>query len=532
MADGNFHPSPLPRNDYVSGVRAGEARMKTRILNILGEMLDEKTLQEVRKRLQMTVVVMLTAWTTAMAGCRDLADLVNPLMGTQSTYALSTGNTYPAIALPWGMNFWMPQTGRMGDGWAYVYSADKIRGFKQTHQPSPWINDYGQFSILPETGKPIFDEAERASWFSHKAETAKPYYYKVYLADYDVTAEITPTERAAVMRFTYPETDEAFAVVDAFDRGSSVRILPEQRRIVGYTTRNSGGVTENFRNWFVVEFDRPFTYTAAVVDGEVKDSTSSENPLEFIFGLGYLLPEFEKNIKDLEPRGKFEFTLSPENGYGVYDHVITNQDLELWMNGNHDSRIPETPQTVGFVHCVGSRDLKAGNSQGSKVCCTTAVKQAIEMKERFPELNVYCFYMDLRLFGKKYEDFYINAQRDFGVHFVRGRVSEVSETIDGRLQVKAEDTLVGKPVKLQLDLLVLMAGMVRNTQIDSFAEAAHLEVDQDGFLKSRDNISHIVESKRQGVFYAGACTGTKTVPETIAEARAAALNIYLYLQTL
>ena len=197
-------------------------------------------------------------------------DYVSTLVGTESKTSLSTGNTYPAIALPWGMNFWMPQTGRMGDGWAYVYSADKIRGFKQTHQPSPWINDYGQFSILPETGKPIFDEAERASWFSHKAETAKPYYYKVYLADYDVTAEITPTERAAVMRFTYPETDEAFAVVDAFDRGSSVRILPEQRRIVGYTTRNSGGVTENFRNWFVVEFDRPFTYTAAVVDGEVK----------------------------------------------------------------------------------------------------------------------------------------------------------------------------------------------------------------------------------------------------------------------
>ena len=102
-------------------------------------------------------------------------DYVNPLVGSHSSFALSTGNTYPAIAMPWGMNFWTPQTGRMGDGWAYTYDANKIRGFKQTHQPSPWINDYGQFSIMPETGTPVFDENERASWFSHKAETSTPY---------------------------------------------------------------------------------------------------------------------------------------------------------------------------------------------------------------------------------------------------------------------------------------------------------------------------------------------------------------------
>ena len=130
-------------------------------------------------------------------------DYVSTLVGSHSKYTLSTGNTYPAIALPWGMNFWTPQTGKMGDGWAYTYDADKIRGFKQTHQPSPWINDYGQFSLMPVTGKTVFNEDERASWFSHKAETATPYYYKVYLADYDVTTEITPTERAAIFRFTF-----------------------------------------------------------------------------------------------------------------------------------------------------------------------------------------------------------------------------------------------------------------------------------------------------------------------------------------
>lgn len=193
----------------------------------------------------------------------DPVEWVNPLMGTQSKVSLSNGNTYPAIAVPWGMNFWMPQTGRNGDGWAYTYDADKIRGFKQTHQPSPWMNDHGQFSLMPVTGSMKFDQEQRASWFSHKAETAKPYYYKVYLADHDVTAEFTPTERAASFRFSYPTTDSSFLVLDAFDRGSYVKIIPSERKIIGYSTRNSGGVTKDFKNWFVVQFDRPFTVAHA-----------------------------------------------------------------------------------------------------------------------------------------------------------------------------------------------------------------------------------------------------------------------------
>lgn len=194
---------------------------------------------------------------------------VNPLVGSQSKGSLSTGNTYPAIATPWGMNFWTPQTGPMGDGWTYCYDADKIRGFKQTHQPSPWMNDYGQFNIMPVCGEPVFDQNQRASWFSHKAETSKPYYYKVYLADHDVTTEIAPTSRAAIFRFTFPESEGSYVVVDAFDRGSYVKILPEEQKIVGYTTRNSGGVPENFRNYFVLKFDKPFTYTAAVSEGNI-----------------------------------------------------------------------------------------------------------------------------------------------------------------------------------------------------------------------------------------------------------------------
>lgn len=205
----------------------------------------------------------------------NYADYVNPLMGTQSTFELSTGNTYPAIARPWGMNFWTPQTGKMGDGWQYTYTANKIIGFKQTHQPSPWINDYGQFSIMPVVGKPEFDENKRASWFAHKGETAKPYYYKVYLAEHDVVTELTPTERAAMFRFTFPENEHSYVVVDAFDKASSVKIDVANRRITGYSTRNSGGVPDNFRNYFVIEFDKAFTYKA-VVDNKTLIAESTE----------------------------------------------------------------------------------------------------------------------------------------------------------------------------------------------------------------------------------------------------------------
>lgn len=188
----------------------------------------------------------------------DWVDYINPLMGTDSDYELSTGNTYPAIARPWGMNFWTPQTGEMGSGWIYTYNATKIRGFKQTHQPSPWVNDYGQFSLFPLTGKLKITEEERASWFSHKAETVKPHYYKVYLAEYDVVTEITPTERAAMFRFTFPENDSSFVLIDAFDEGSYIKIIPSENKIIGYTTKNSGGVPDNFKNYFVIVFDKPF----------------------------------------------------------------------------------------------------------------------------------------------------------------------------------------------------------------------------------------------------------------------------------
>ncbi len=188
----------------------------------------------------------------------DPVQWANPLIGSDSEYKLSTGNTYPAIALPWGMNFWTPYTGKMGDGWQYSYDAYKIRGFKQTHQPSPWINDYGAFALMPVTGTLTVDQDARASWFSHKREISKPYYYKVYLADHDTWVEIAPTERAASFRITYPAGRASYLVLDAFFKGSAVTILPRERAIVGYCRNNRGGVPENFHNYFTASFDTEF----------------------------------------------------------------------------------------------------------------------------------------------------------------------------------------------------------------------------------------------------------------------------------
>lgn len=290
----------------------------------------------------LSVLALVSAMNASALDKPSPVDYVNPLVGTLSKVSLSTGNTYPAIALPWGMNFWMPQTGKMGDGWGYVYTADKLRGFKQTHQPSPWINDYGQFAIMPITGKPVFNEDERASWFSHKAEVAKPYYYRVYLADHDVVTELTPTERAVMFRFTFPETNHSYVVVDALDRGSSVKIIPSENKIIGYTTRNSGGVPDNFKNYFVIKFDKPFTYKAAVADGQIKQGTTEAtvNHAGAIIGFktkrgeqvhariasSFISPEqAELNLQEL---GNLSFEQIKEQGRQTWNKTLSRIEVE------------------------------------------------------------------------------------------------------------------------------------------------------------------------------------------------------------
>ena len=273
---------------------------------------------------------------------KNPVDYVSTLVGTQSKFELSTGNTYPATALPWGMNFWTPQTGKMGDGWAYTYDADKIRGFKQTHQPSPWMNDYGQFAIMPITGGLVFDQDRRASWFSHKAEVAKPYYYKVYLADHDVTTELAPTERAVMFRFTYPETKNAYVIVDAFDKGSYVKVIPEENKIIGYSTKNSGGVPENFKNYFVIQFDKPFTFVSTVFENNIlpNETEAKGNHTGAVIGFAtkkgeivharvassFISPEqAELNLKEL---GKNSFDQLVANGREIWNREMSKIEVE------------------------------------------------------------------------------------------------------------------------------------------------------------------------------------------------------------
>ncbi|MBS6239816.1 MAG: GH92 family glycosyl hydrolase [Bacteroides sp.] len=281
------------------------------------------------------------------AQAKDFTQYVNPLMGTLSSFELSTGNTYPAIARPWGMNFWTPQTGKMGDGWQYVYTANKIRGFKQTHQPSPWINDYGQFSIMPVTGKPEFDEDKRASWFSHKGEVALPYYYKVYLAEHDVVTEFAPTERAVLFRFTFPENENSYVVVDAFDKGSYIKIIPEQNKIIGYTTRNSGGVPDNFKNYFVVEFDKPFSYQASVADGALVENQSEQTAGHAGAIIGFKTRKgeivharvassfisFEQADRNLKELGSDSFETLVQKGQDAWNQVLGKIEVD---GGNLD----------------------------------------------------------------------------------------------------------------------------------------------------------------------------------------------------
>ena len=273
---------------------------------------------------------------------KNPVDYVSTLVGTQSKFELSTGNTYPATALPWGMNFWTPQTGKMGDGWAYTYDADKIRGFKQTHQPSPWMNDYGQFAIMPITGGLVFDQDRRASWFSHKAEVAKPYYYKVYLADHDVTTELAPTERAVMFRFTYPETKNAYVIVDAFDKGSYVKVIPKENKIIGYSTKNSGGVPKNFKNYFVIQLDKPFTFVSTVFENNIlpNETEAKGNHTGAVIGFAtkkgeivharvassFISPEqAELNLKEL---GKNSFDQLVANGREIWNREMSKIEIE------------------------------------------------------------------------------------------------------------------------------------------------------------------------------------------------------------
>ncbi len=283
-------------------------------------------------------------------------DYINPLMGTDSKYDLSNGNTYPAIALPWGMNFWTPQTGKMGDGWQYTYDAHKINGFKQTHQPSPWMNDYGQFAIMPVTGHLKVSQNGRASWFSHKAETAKPYYYSVYLADHDVLAELTPTERTAQFRFTYPKNDSSYIIIDAFDKGSYIKVIPGEKKIVGYSTKYARGPLKNFKNFFVIYVDKPITIAQTYSDSTLTDSlglhakhvmavigfkTSHDEKVHLRVSSSFIsIEQAELNLK--REQGNDSFDVTEQKAKDVWNKTLNHLTVE---GGSID-------QTRTFYSCL------------------------------------------------------------------------------------------------------------------------------------------------------------------------------------
>ena len=221
-----------------------------------------------------------------------------------------------------------------------------------------------------------------------------------------------------------------------------------------------------------------------------------------------------------------------EYGYGIYENVITSLELEqMFKNHRVVCKNGQSPKRVAFVHCVGSRDEKVDNRHCSKVCCVTAVKQASEIKEIYPECEVFNLYMDLRMFDRYFEDMYHAAQSKYHVNFIRGRLSEAGENKDGQAVLKAEDTLAGKPIKLTVDLLVLMTGMEACHTQKSLNAKLGLRSDTDNFLSTENLFTQNNRSTVEGIFLAGACTGPKTIPETLADARAAAdsLNSYIML---
>jgi heterodisulfide reductase subunit A2 len=226
----------------------------------------------------------------------------------------------------------------------------------------------------------------------------------------------------------------------------------------------------------------------------------------------------------------FDARKKEEYGYGIYDNVITSAELEkAFTSGRIIMKNGETPQRVGFIHCVGSRDEKAGNIYCSKVCCVTAVKQAIEVREFLPDTEVFCFYMDLRMFGRHYEELYKEAQEKYNVQFIRGRLSESTEDHKGKLILKVEDTLLGKPLKIGVDLLVLMSGMESPAETRKLRDMLDLKKDSDNFLIPADAHLSANVSEIPGLFFAGTCSGPKNITDTLADARSAVLAIANFL---
>lgn len=209
------------------------------------------------KKLVFFLLLLLNYAAVLFAGGKDPVDYVNTLQGTNSKHELTRGNTYPTTALPFGMHTWTPQTGRNGDGWKYQYFKTTIRGFQQAHQCSSWTTDYCVYSFMPVTGKLLLNENDRATGFYHKNEIAKPHYYKVKL-DNGITTEISPTERGAHLRFSFPKNGSSYLVLDGYTGLSGIKIWPKEQKITGYVSNNKENRHNLIKSYFEIHFDKPF----------------------------------------------------------------------------------------------------------------------------------------------------------------------------------------------------------------------------------------------------------------------------------
>lgn len=310
--------------------------------------------------------------------------------------------------------------------------------------------------------------------------------------------------------------------------------------IVAEKDNETGG---NLRNWYHLFPDRR---DACEVMDYLKKHSEHENiriltgaEITEIFHRGKNIVLKSHNSQEIDADAViiatgfnlFDSHRKEEYGYGIYDNVITSADLEkMFRKGEIRLTKGNTPEKAGFIHCVGSRDEKVGNYYCSKLCCVTAVKQAMEMHEKIPGVNTFCFYMDMRMGGANYEELYREAQEKYGVNFIRGKVSEISVSFNGRLIVKAEDTLAGRPLKMELDLVVLMAGMEMSEAGKKLALNSSLKCGENRFFKPADNHFGSNLSDIKGVFYAGCCVAPMNITESISHSRAAVTEVVNFLK--
>lgn len=311
----------------------------------------------------------------------------------------------------------------------------------------------------------------------------------------DLGLDVTLFERSssslknlADKAFLFPNFASAADLVDAFNK----KLVDKKVNIV-YDTDIVDLHREDDKGWKVVDQKGRSTYADAV-----------------LVATGYT--PFDAHRKE-------------ELGYGIYQGVHTSLEMEQMIKYHKiENAMGETPSRIVFLQCVGSRDEKSGNHYCSKVCCVTAVKQAIEVKKQLPNTEVYIFYMDLRMWGQHFEEMYRQSQEEYDVRYVRGRISEAGGTFDGRVQIKAEDTLMGLPMKMKTDLLVLMVGMEASEGTRCLAQAAGICGDY-GFIQSLDPHLYDCYTTQEGLFVTGSCKRPMSLNDVICDARSAAWAI-------